>query len=417
MDMFSEINYDESFFIPEARTNENLQFNYFPNFEPQEISNKDFNVSNEIIKFSPQDIQYFLSLFQPTSTNLNQFIKNIFHSPFVSDTLYQLVKNWYMTNPDNNEEDLRNVANFENHPENSNSWLFPILTSLPEQQRNFIWEVNFNNTYNTNATIDFNDEFTLSSFRNKNYEKTESVGVRVGDVFTDIKRVCCYILRSNCYYVKHDKCLEKLSFSQISQLFKQIKIGSYQQKNEKKSISLFDILNSGKNINYITYDDMKFYSDNPRTFSFFKWYRYPKQLICDQTLIQPFLDHLYQIICNQDSNLYQYIVSWISFLFQIPNAKLCTCLIIIGNQGCGKNTFSNCLCELLGQYSNPNCNFESLTSIKQIQHKKLIVCSESLNYYQNRSYAKQHEKIKTLITESIIDDEENVSNFMILSNK
>lgn len=46
----------------------------------------------------------------------------------------------------------------------------------------------------------------------------------------------------------------------------------------------------------------------------------------------------------------------------------------------------------------------------------LIVCSESINYYQNRSYPKQHEKIKTLITEGIIDEQENVSNFIILSN-
>lgn len=35
--MFQEIKFDESFLIPEARTNQNLQFNYFPNYEPQEI--------------------------------------------------------------------------------------------------------------------------------------------------------------------------------------------------------------------------------------------------------------------------------------------------------------------------------------------------------------------------------------------
>ena len=75
-----------------------------------------------------------------------------------------------------------------------------MLYSLPEQQRNFIWEVNFNNTFDPNSKIDFNDDFNISSFRDKNYEKTESVGLRVGEAFSDIKRICCHIIKENCFF-------------------------------------------------------------------------------------------------------------------------------------------------------------------------------------------------------------------------
>lgn len=82
MDMFpcNPKSEDETFLIPEARNNQNIEFNYFPNYEPQEISNKDLDVTDGLIRFNDQDVKYFLSLFQPTSQNLHQIVKLIFHS-------------------------------------------------------------------------------------------------------------------------------------------------------------------------------------------------------------------------------------------------------------------------------------------------------------------------------------------------
>ena len=71
---------DETFLISEARNNQNIEFNFFLKSEPQEISNKDLNVTDGLIRFNDQDVKYFLSLFQSTSQNLHQIVKFIFHS-------------------------------------------------------------------------------------------------------------------------------------------------------------------------------------------------------------------------------------------------------------------------------------------------------------------------------------------------
>ena len=67
---------------------------------------------------------------------------------------------------------------------------------------------------------------------------------------------------------------------------------------------------------------MRFYSEEPRIFSFFKCYQYPKVDSIDQSIIQPFLNHLFLVIWNHDTDLYNYIIAWISLLFQFPNDKL-----------------------------------------------------------------------------------------------
>jgi putative DNA primase/helicase len=74
-------------------------------------------------------------------------------------------------------------------------------------------------------------------------------------------------------------------------------------------------------------------------------------------VIQPFLDHILNIICDHDLDLYTYILNWIEFLIQKPGSKTETILVIIGEQGTGKNKFfSNVISKLVGRYCISNEN-------------------------------------------------------------
>ena len=420
----------DDFLIPEARQMENINENVFPQYQGQEFHDRDFQINTNLIQLFPDDVVGLLNLFEPTLENLTTSIKYIFRSPFVSNVLYDIVKNWYLSNQENSEQDLQAIGSQENHPEVSNHWIFPILNALSESQRNVIWEKYFNNTINQFVQIDFGENCSIISFKNKNYErKYSSTGIRVGDFFTDFKKVCCYIQLDSIFIIKKSNTLEMLNPTQFAPILKNIKLGcSKVGKNTKKAITAFDVVSFGKNLDFITYESMKFYSEDPNIFSYFHWYPYSRLILCTQNVIQPYLDHIFRVIANSDQELYDYIIKWISFIFQHPDGKTGTALVIIGIPGCGKNTFTNVLCQLLGEYSDPNANFDNITSNfnLQILNKKLLVCSEKEDNNKNdRKYLKQHERLKTLITERFApiegkhrnpESKENVANFIFLTN-
>ena len=145
----------DDFLIPEARQMENINENVFPQYQGQEFHDRDLEINTNLIQLFPDDVVGLLNLFEPTLENLTTSIKYIFRSPFNPNHLYNIVKNWYLSNQENSEQDLQAIGSQENHPEVSNHWIFPILNALSESQRNVIWEKYFNNTINQFVQIDF----------------------------------------------------------------------------------------------------------------------------------------------------------------------------------------------------------------------------------------------------------------------
>jgi putative DNA primase/helicase len=97
-------------------------------------------------------------------------------------------------------------------------------------------------------------------------------------------------------------------------------------------------------------------------------------------VIQPFLDHILNIICDHELDLYTYILNWITHLIQKPGSKTEKALVIIGEQGTGKSKFfTDIISKLFGRYciSNEN-NISNIISRlnSSIENKILIVCNE-----------------------------------------
>ena len=75
---------------------------------------------------------------------------------------------------------------------------------------------------------------------------------------------------------------------------------------------------------------LKFYSEDPQVFSYFRGYDYKKLDSVKEELIQPFLNHVHDVITDGNDEVYKYILIWIASILQKPNFKTGTALIILG---------------------------------------------------------------------------------------
>ena len=106
---------------------------------------------------------------------------------------------------------------------------------------------------------------------------------------------------------------------------------------------------------YFQYRDAKFSKDNePEIINLFQGFKYQESTSDDFKPLEPFLNHIRHIICNDDLEKYNYIMCWFASIFQKITVKLGTMLIIHGSQGSGKSFPIELFCELLGRNSLAN---------------------------------------------------------------
>ncbi|KAA6354026.1 MAG: hypothetical protein EZS28_050447, partial [Streblomastix strix] len=75
----------------------------------------------------------------------------------------------------------------------------------------------------------------------------------------------------------------------------------------------------------------------------------------------PQLDHIKQVIANDDNAVYEYILNWFASIVQHPEIQTRVAILLRGGQGCGKNSFTDLLSEVLSGYSL--ANVDSLTDV------------------------------------------------------
>ncbi|MBZ0258566.1 DUF5906 domain-containing protein, partial [bacterium] len=63
-----------------------------------------------------------------------------------------------------------------------------------------------------------------------------------------------------------------------------------------------------------------------------------------------FRDHIYNVICNGDASLFDYVLSWMANAVHNPNERPGTALVLRGKQGTGKSIFCREFGALFGQH-------------------------------------------------------------------
>lgn len=110
------------------------------------------------------------------------------------------------------------------------------------------------------------------------------------------------------------------------------------------------------------------------------------------------------IISDGNKELYEYILSWFSFILQKPSGKTGVAMVITGSQGTGKNVFTNVLCKLLGVYANPNVNvIENIVGKfnTNLENKKLIIWNELTSSDANKYL--DSDRLKSVLTEDRVE--------------
>lgn len=124
----------------------------------------------------------------------------------------------------------------------------------------------------------------------------------------------------------------------------------------------------------------------------------------DVQKIQPLLDMIKLVYCNNDEDLYNLLMSLFSFWVCNPNEKSGKCLILTGKQGCGKSTIIDFFSEFI--FGKKICmflkGFKELLADKNghLSGKKFVnlneVRSKKGDYYTN------YDDLKTLISDKVI---------------
>lgn len=123
-----------------------------------------------------------------------------------------------------------------------------------------------------------------------------------------------------------------LTIREFKSRISEINVGKYYKDNKLRTVTALDIYRSGKNKNVFLKDALTFYSTNPKHYSLFCGYPYKELPTYDESIINPFLDHVREVIANNNNTLNEYILNWISFIIQNPIGKTATVLVLTGGQ-------------------------------------------------------------------------------------
>lgn len=141
--------------------------------------------------------------------------------------------------------------------------------------------------------------------------------------------------------------------------------------------------------------------------------------------VQDFLELFKFVICNNNNNLFDYLIKWLARVVQTKTIMNKTLPVIIGSQGCGKNTLLEPFFYILGESANNNVtNIEHITGRFNdlIKGVHLMLLNEMDNMTSN--YAGL-QKLKSIITDEDQTIEtkglptfriKNIGNYIMVSN-
>ena len=383
----------------------------FPDLAPSTIKSTDLRINDNLIKLTEADISYLFNKFPKTTKNA-EILSNIYDSPYSRHKATKYLRNWWP------EYQFWNAL--PHMKKDDNGWFFNILKHLGTRVFDQVCSKYFpNHLSNSDLNDEEDHQLYFNELRKANY--TRKGRALIGKFMSDLKDAAVVIDSGRATYIIYsEEGPTFISRSEFKQKLKDIKL-----TDEGRKITGWDVFDTFQNSRIMTYDTMKFYSHDPAVYSIFQGYPFRKLAQVNLEIVKPFLNHMKLIICNRDAKLYYYLTNWLAFIVQHPEKKVGTALVIIGDPGTGKNTFTDTICKIFGPYANPNAKLDNFTGTfnSSIVYKRLVVCNEVRSYSGNRNY--DHDALKTLITEESIDVNqkyvdvrhlENVTDFIFLSN-
>ena len=218
----------------------------------------------------------------------------------------------------------------------------------------------------------------------------------------------------------------KLVFVKDEFVMKELKRIVYKITDKNKAKTAKDVVN--KYLSKFVKQGVKFNArvNKENVLSLFHGYKYQLLEQVNLDLINMFLTFIREVICDNNTDVYNYVIGWIATMIQNPGIKNETALVLKGLQGIGKNRFTDILSELLSGYSAKNVTeISELTGTFNsiVEGRMLIVLNELKNCGEER--LANFDALKSIITDDCIRineknqprrTAENVASFIFCTN-
>jgi hypothetical protein len=113
-----------------------------------------------------------------------------------------------------------------------------------------------------------------------------------------------------------------------------------------------------------------------------------------------YLDHIFQNICKENEEHYDYLIGWMARAVQTPDSPGQTAVVLLGRQGTGKSFFVNTFGSLFGKHYMQVSDPKHLVGSFNAHLRDCVVLFGDEAFYAGD---KKHESVlKTLITEDLI---------------
>ena len=345
--------------------------------------------NDELIKLSKEEIIDLLDNFDNCFNTMIVIAGILGHSPYDKKFVMDVICSWYKKAEHDKPEQAENIVNqYYEGPENTNRWLFTLLSKIPKDIRG-----KYLKAYNQFIDVSYdinNGTLTWMNVSRKRYDDVISL-------LNDMRQI--FGFANGKYYLKVKK--NGLPYIQIyNETAIRNMFITYPIKGDNKH-NMYQIIR--QNINVFNYEDAKFYynTENKNVINLFCGFKY-EAVKHDYSILTPFLNHIREVICDGDDEKYDYLMKWMANILKHVCVKNGTMPIIYGGQGSGKTITAQIFAELLGNYALPNVinidnvfgRFNSL-----IRDTLLIVINETSEAGEKFAYA---DKIKSLLTESKI---------------
>lgn len=395
----------------------------------------DIESHERLIQLNDDEFDDLMNNFDSEFDNLKTIGSMLLHSPFEKEFVRDVLTRWYFKKKHQNESSVDVFVDKYYEQENSNRWFYSIVKCIEDESVKNEWKDRFRYwSIDEDIEIDINDtSFTLSSLNKINYKLSGGVGIDVNRFLSDMKKLIVVINTAEQLFIVKDydgvrdvSVLSFLSESQFEKRLRSIKVGKYYKDGKLKEVNAFTIYDAGNNKNIFIKDGMRFFDKRSNIFSYFNGYDYKTVDEVDLNKIQPFLNHVREVIANNDEAVYEYIINWFSFIVQNPDGKTETAIVITGKQGTGKNVFTNALCQLMGRYANKNVsNIDNIVGKfnASLENMKLIICNELSSAESNKFL--NSDSLKSVVSDNQIDINQknqpvrtvqNVVNLILVSN-
>ncbi len=253
----------------------------------------------------------------------------------------------------------------------------------------------------------------------------------IADVIIDLKRIMIEVTSDSTMYVykfpgtteSNGRIVFK-TFNEMVTEFAHFPIGRTSNRANAKELTAWDIYK--KYSKYFRMKRFAFNSDVARTYNIFRGLPYTPTQTLDREMIQPYLNHIHDIITDNNDIDYDFLIKWIASIIQKPGFKTAMAPVLVGAQGTGKGIFTDVISNLIGCYAWRNAERACDVTGKNngnLENKMFVVLNEARD--ANSKNCLEGDRMKTLITESSMNIEDkyvkshqadNVLNFIMCTN-